>query len=304
MKKMKSPVLFIIFKRYDTALQVFERIREAQPPRLYVAADAPRIDVEGEDVDCQKTREIIKLVDWPCEIKTLFQTENQGCGIGPFKAISWFFENEAQGIILEDDCVAHPDFFEYMDVLLDRYKDDNRISLLTGRNVNEKFLVEDGSYFLSGLHFCWGWASWRRVWKHYDYNLTNVKFLPYAKCLYKMFGLHPLFIMWRLSIFMNCKMHPEMDVWDYQFAISTQMRGMYTIVPSVNMIHNVGFDNRATHTSSANHEDIESYSILPIIHPSHLIHDVTFDLKRFVPQKAFRFVVGFFKTFSLYILKK
>lgn len=299
---MKSPVLFIIFKRFDTALQVFERIREARPPRLYVAADAPRLGVDGEVEDCQKTRDIIKLVDWPCEVKTLFQTVNQGCGYGPYKAITWFFENEEQGIVLEDDCVAHPDFFKYMDEMLDRYRADERISLLTGRNVTERTDVRDGSYFLSGLHFCWGWASWRRTWAYYDYKLTNVRFWQYARNLYRLFGFRPLLIMWRLSIFMKCKLNPDIDAWDYQFAISTQMRGTYTIVPCVNLVHNVGFDSRATHTASDNYEDVPAHPIMPITHPSELKYNSTYDANRCRLSNRIRFIAGFARTAIKYMM--
>lgn len=299
---MNSPVLFIVFKRFDTALKVFEQIRKAQPPRLYIAADAPRLDVEGEADDCQKTRNIIKLVDWPCEVKTLFQTENQGCGLGPYKAISWFFENEEQGIVLEDDCVAHPDFFPYMDMMLDRYKNDERISLLTGRNFIEKYYYKDCSYFLSALHFCWGWASWRRVWQHYDYKLTTVKLLPYAKHLYNIWGWQPQIILWRLTIFMNCKVHPEMDVWDYQFAISTQMRETYTIIPSVNLVHNVGYDERATHTENIGYKDIEVHSILPLVHPKNLELSKEFDKIRIENSNLIKQIYRFLRTFCKYII--
>lgn len=301
---MKSPVLFIIFKRYDSALQVFEQIRIAQPSRLYIAADAPRPDIKGEYLECQKTRDIVNLVDWPCEVKTLFQTENQGCGVGPYKAITWFFENENQGIVLEDDCVPHPDFFIYMDEMLDRYKDDDRISLLTGRNVFEQYPANDGSsYFLSGLHFCWGWASWSRVWKNYDYSMTNVHLCSYAKRLFKLFGAHYTLIMWRLSIFMGCKLNPSMDVWDYQFAVSTQMRGTYTLVPVVNLVHNIGFDDRATHTSSTNYKDIPSYPILPLTHPSRLQYDSKFDVSRCCVGNKLRFIAGFSKTLLRYLFR-
>lgn len=299
---MNTPILFIIFKRYDTALQVFQQIRKTQPPRLYFAADAPRN--EEEIKECELTRSLVNQVDWDCEVKTLFQSENQGCGVGPYKAISWFFENEEQGIILEDDCVPNQDFFEYCEQLLTRYKDDDRISVITGRNVLGEYTYNDSSYFLSGLHFCWGWASWRRTWKHYDYSLKNIRFIPYMSHLVNLFGCRPLLIMWRLSKFMQCKLNPKMDAWDYQFAISTQMRETYTIVPKVNLVHNVGFDDRATHTSTNNHEDIPSFPIIPLQHPSSLIYNSNFDNKtKRIGNNIVIFLLRFVKTFVKYIFK-
>lgn len=274
---MNTPVLFIIFKRYDTALKVFNAIRAARPQKIYVAADAPRNDAEAED--CQKTRDIIKLVDWDCEVKTLFQTENQGCGIGPYKAISWFFENEEQGIILEDDCLPHPDFFPYCEELLNKYKDNESITLITGRNSFKKIDKTDTSYFLSALHFCWGWASWRRVWQKYDYTLKDVTPPKYFKALLKYFGHKNIFtIMWRMNIFYFCKNKCPKDIWDYQFCISTQMVGGYTLVPIQNLISNIGNDERATHTNG-NVEDIKIGPILPLNHPKVLKYNRHIDIR-------------------------
>lgn len=271
---MNAPVLFIIFKRYDTTQRVFDAIRLAKPSKLYVAADAPR--TEEEAIDCFKTRDIIKQVDWECEVKTLFQKENQGCGIGPYKAISWFFKNEEQGIVLEDDCLPHPDFFGYCEELLNKYKNDSSITLITGRN-NFKF-KQKTSYFLSAMHFCWGWASWRRTWQVYDYQLKDVTPYKYFKALVGYFGLQNIFtIMWRMNIYYFCRKNCPKDIWDYQFCITTQLNGGYTIVPNQNLISNIGNDERATHTSGSV-EDIPTGPILPLKHPTDLKYDNTLDI--------------------------
>ena len=107
------PVLFLIFNRPDTTKQVFDAIRKARPKRLYVAADAPRVEKEGEAALCQQTRAIIKQVDWDCEVQTLFREENLGCQKAISSAIDWFFEHEEMGIILEDDCLPSPSLFSF-----------------------------------------------------------------------------------------------------------------------------------------------------------------------------------------------
>ena len=274
---MKTPILFILFKRYDTAIKVFNAIRKARPPRLYVAADAPREDVSGEAEECLKTRNIINHVDWECEVYTLFQTENQGCGIGPFKAISWFFENEESGIILEDDCLPHPDFFGYCEEMLVRYKDDDRIGLITGRCNYDLIPTGEASYFLSAFHFCWGWASWRRVWKNYDYTLRKYTAKEYFNSLRRYFTLKNFgTILWRMNIYYYCKKNQPRDIWDYQFCISTQCSHQFTIVPKANLVRNIGFDERATHTGGG--EDCrEVSSIMPIKHMGLLEYNSKFD---------------------------
>ena len=131
---MKSAILFIIFKRPDTTKRVFERIREAQPPRLYIAADGPRSNKPGEAEKCAAARKVVETIDWPCEVHRLYRDENLGCGKGVSSAITWFFEHEEQGIIIEDDILPHIDFFKYCDEMLDRYKDDERIQMVCGRS--------------------------------------------------------------------------------------------------------------------------------------------------------------------------
>lgn len=127
-----TPILFLIFNRPDTTRIVFNRIREIRPSKLYVAADAPRTNKLGEPELCMETRAIIKDIDWPCELKTLFRNENLGCKLSVSGALDWFFENEECGIILEDDCLPDLTFFSFCKELLERYKDDDRIGHIGG----------------------------------------------------------------------------------------------------------------------------------------------------------------------------
>lgn len=171
MYKTISPVLFTIFNRPDTTQLVFEKIREFKPSKLYIAADGPRADREGEDALCRETRGVIN-VDWDCEVQYLYRSENLGCKLGMSGAIKWFFENEPEGIVLEDDCLPGEDFFRFCDTLLEKYRDDTRVAHIAGTRMtlNDKF--GDATYYFSKYTHIWGWASWRRVWKNYDENLT------------------------------------------------------------------------------------------------------------------------------------
>ena len=108
------PVLFVIFNRPDTTRQVFEAIRNVRPPKLYVAADGPRKSFPADANKVEEVRRIATQIDWPCEVKTLFREENIGCKMAVSESISWFFDNEEMGIILEDDCLPHHDFFHFI----------------------------------------------------------------------------------------------------------------------------------------------------------------------------------------------
>ena len=100
-KTLNTAVLFLIFNRPDTTQQVFEVIRKVKPPRLYIASDGPREDRAGELLKVEEAREVVASVDWPCEVRTLYQEENLGCKYAVSGAIDWFFENEEMGIVIE-----------------------------------------------------------------------------------------------------------------------------------------------------------------------------------------------------------
>ena len=139
-----TAILFIIFNRPNTTQQVFKRIREAQPKRLYVAADGPRN--ETEQLRCEETRAIVSKIDWDCELHTRFLDENQGCDSHCLQAITWFFENEPEGIVLEDDCLPARSFFGFCSELLEKYRNDNRIGHITGGNYQFGEKRGNGSY--------------------------------------------------------------------------------------------------------------------------------------------------------------
>ena len=156
--------MIIGFNRPDTTRQVFDAVRVAQPSTLYFAVDGSRPSKEGEKEKVQQVRDIIKRVDWPCEVHTLFREENVGCGFGPAGAITWAFENEDRMIVLEDDCVPSQSFFRFCNEMLERYKDDTRINIVSGRSHwhGSKFFDKYDYLFTRYAH-TWGWATWKRA---------------------------------------------------------------------------------------------------------------------------------------------
>lgn len=249
---LNTAVLFLVFNRLDTTKQVFEAIRQAKPPRLYIAADGARLSKQGEVEKVQAVRDfILHSIDWECEVKTLFREQNFGCKYAVSGAITWFFENEPQGIILEDDCLPSQSFFWYCEELLETYKDDKSVYSVSGdaRGAESFDMKED--YGFCKYPLIWGWASWARAWKNYDpemddWPMQREKF-PSTISNYK-----PTVIFWK-NIFE--KMHnKEINTWDYQFSYLLLKNKGKSIVPKVNLITNVGFGADATHTFSADSE--------------------------------------------------
>lgn len=247
--QLKTAVLFLVFNRPDITAQVFQVIRNAKPARLYVAADGPRANREGEVEKCAKVREIVTAVDWSCEVKTLFREGNLGCKHAVSGGITWFFEHEEQGIILEDDCLPHLDFFRFCEELLERYVDDERISVITGNNFQDGQRRGDASYYFSKYNHCWGWASWRRAWKHYQGNLP---FWPDWSPSNEWLAINPDPVERRYwtKIFEAVRAG-KIDSWAYPWTGSVWYHGGLTATPNVNLVANIGFGADATHTASA-----------------------------------------------------
>lgn len=267
-------ILFLIFNRPHTTRRVFEAIRQARPRRLYVAADGPRADREGEAEKVAQVREIATQVDWPCEVKTLFREKNLGCKMAVSSAITWFFEHEEQGIILEDDCLPHPDFFRFCEELLDYYADDDRVWVITGNNFQDGQLRGNASYYFSKYNHCWGWASWQRAWEKYE---VDISFWPDWK---KSVDWHkkipdPIERSYWQRIFDQVYLG-KINTWDYQWTATVWYYEGLTAIPNVNLVSNIGFGVDATHTISMNdpHANLPVFPLGKIKHPKEVIVDV------------------------------
>lgn len=245
-----SPILFLVFNRPETTRLVFDAIRSARPARLYVAGDGPRDDRPGEADVCGRVRNIATNVDWNCDLRTLFREENKGCRSAVSEAISWFFENEEQGIILEDDCVPDPTFFRFCDELLEKYAEDQRVFQISGDNFQRGRKRGNASYYFSIYNHIWGWASWRRAWKHYDIDLDlwpaarRQGLLENISC-----GWEPFRAYWSRQFERTRKR--GIDSWGYVWTFSCWAQGGLTVIPQKNLVENVGFGQEATHTRNS-----------------------------------------------------
>lgn len=274
---IRTAVLLLVFNRPDTTRQVFETIRQANLPRLYVAADGPRANRPGEAERCEEVRRIATNVDWPCEVKTLFRESNLGCKMAVSGAISWFFEHEEEGIILEDDCLPHPDFFRFCDELLERYADDERVAVITGNNFQDGQKRGNASYYFSKYNHCWGWATWRRAWKHYQ---GNIPFWPEWRASAQWLRLAPDIVERRYwgKIFEQVRAN-KIDSWAYPWTASVWFAGGLTATPNVNLVSNIGFGPESTHTASANSPlaKLATYALGDITHPHFVVQDIAAD---------------------------
>lgn len=246
---MRSPVLFLVFNRPDTTARVFEAIRRAQPPRLYVAADGPRAARAGEQERCEAVRRIAIAVDWPCELATLFRERNLGCKRAVSSAISWFFEHEPEGIVLEDDCLPDASFFPYCDELLDRYRDDPRVMCISGDNFISSVWTPEDSYYFSRYQHIWGWATWRRAWASYDVDMAEWRNGRGSAVVEARLPGEPRAVAYWCRLF-DAVANGRIDTWDYQWMYACFRECGLSCMPASNLISNIGFGEGATHTVS------------------------------------------------------
>lgn len=276
--ELRTPVAFIIFNRPDTTEMVFREIAHARPPKLLVVGDGPRANREGEAEKVAAARAIIKRVDWPCEVLTNYSDTNLGCKVRVSSGLDWVFEQVPEAIILEDDCLPHPTFFRFCEEMLERYRDDQRIGMISGDNFQFGHTINDDSYYFSNINHIWGWASWRSRWQH-DYDV-RMESWPEARDEGRVAD-------WvsekseqdSLTDIFESVYQEKIDTWDYQWAFASRINGRISVMPNVNLICNIGFGVQASHTTvESEFANLPLVSIIfPLNHPSMFFASKTLD---------------------------
>ena len=302
---MNSPILFIIFNRPDTTQVVFEAISHAKPPRLYIAADGPRLSNPDDTFLCKQARSIVNKIDWNCEVKTLFRESNLGCREAVSGAIDWFFQNEEEGIILEDDVVPNPEFFKFCEDMLSEYRDVTNVAMISGFNpLGAK--VTSPHYFFSRYASIWGWATWRSRWKFYDVNLSEWSAKYYEQIMRDQLPLHVL------EYFIDALekvQRKQMNTWDYQWSFFIQLNNLLVVRPEANLIANIGVSGTHSKCMDKNHNTPYGFIDLSSLSgPQGYISDESRDLdfyKYAFEGQKYRLLIRFLarKLFLLQLLR-
>ena len=273
-----TPVLMAIFNRPDTTKQVFDQVRAARPQKLFVAADAPRVDAPTDGELCENALSCVtEHIDWPCELKVLRRSKNLGCKLSMSTAISWFLDAVPAGIILEDDCVPSPSFFTFCEAMLARYQDDERIGHIGGFNCQHGRKRGSGSYYFSRLFHVWGWATWRRAWQGYDAAIPDYTEFLRDEVLEDLFDIAIIRRFWKHNF--DTVFEGSLDTWDYQWVYKNFKEGRLAITPNTSLVRNIGFRGDATHTTNASLEmaSIEAGDWEGDLPPTFVVPDRTAD---------------------------
>jgi len=280
-------VLVLAFNRPDTTAKVFAAIREVRPQSVYFAVDGARSDRLNERESVSAVRKLADTIDWDCNVYTLFRDTNLGCKIAVSEAITWFFDHVESGIVLEDDCVAHPSFFSFAAELLDRYRDDERVCMISGDNFQLGKRHSPYSYYPSRFTHIWGWASWRRAWRLYDHAMSQWPEQRAAGWLQAYLGDAKAARYW--SRVFDATHGERNSSWAYRWTYSAWVNDALTLIPEVNLVSNIGFGDQATHTLNKRNRfaalPLEPMRF-PLRHPPELVHVAQADA--FTQQSIFR----------------
>lgn len=294
--QLNTAVLFLVFNRPDTTNKVFEKIRQVKPLKLYIAGDGCREGNEDDKEKIKKVREIISNIDWYCEVKTLFRDKNLGCKNAVSQAITWFFKNEEQGIVLEDDCLPSESFFYFCEYALEKFKKNPNIFGVGGTNLIGS--TDNKNYILSLHGTIWGWATWANRWKHYkvdiEDDITDLISTNYPTCLSEKINF---------EIILNESKKKNLDTWDYQWLVTRIKNNGLTVMPPANLIKNIGFGHKsATHTKNSNKKiEIENNNIDISFEEIRIKRNLEYDKKLWKYRTPFLSRV---KLIFNYILKK
>lgn len=295
--KTKTPVAIIIFNRYDNAHSVLEQIKKVEPSELFIIADGPRASREGEKEKCEKARSICDEVDWKCNVHKIFSDVNLGCAKRVTSGLDEVFSKVERALIFEDDCIPAESFFRFADEMLEKFKDDERIMLVSGSNkcfdpdkkdesseksqISENVKSKEPSYFFSKQAQIWGWATWRRAWNKMDLSMKDWPQLKKNKIVEGIYKKPSHRYYWNAAF--DYVYNGHTNSWAFPWNLSVWREGGYSIIPKVNLIRNAGFNADATHTSGKSIFENLDYAELefPLVHPdngSEIIRNVEMDL--------------------------
>jgi len=298
---LDTPVLFVIYRRPEATRRVFDAIAAARPRHLFIAADGPATPADRDG--CEATRSVVQRVDWECDVVRDLSDHNLGLNRRMISAIDWVFEEFESAIVLEDDCLPHPQFFGFCSAMLDRYRDDSRVVHVSGECYRRRREGES-SYFFSKYPLAWGWATWRRAWSRFDPLIRSWPEFCGQPEASDLFGSADERNYW-LSTF--ARLYDDQAIgrpmsWDYAWYYACMAHGL-SIHPAVNMVSNIGHGPLASNT-----RDVTDLSNRPIhalgetlVHPDRIERDRQADLDTFdcrfpgallKHQRSFRHQIG------------
>ena len=283
------PVAIIFFNRPDTTEKVFNVVREVRPSKLFLIQDGARKNRDDDRVKIEKCREIVENIDWDCTLEKYYSSDNLGCGMRVYSGLTKAFEKVDHLIILEDDIVASKSFFPFCKELLEKYRYDDRVNMISGMNHLGEYNLTEDSYFFFFFFSIWGWATWKRVWDKMEYEMSFANDKKTMELVYNIIpNKHTAEGVLKAGKNKVERLNKgeRLTAWSYQFGMTMYLYSQLIIVPQKNLTTNIGITPDSTHSAddlSKLPKSIQRvffmkrYEIeFPIKHPKYIIDDVRF----------------------------
>ena len=265
--RLQTPVTVFFYRRPDHLRQVMAKIREARPAVLFGVSDGPKPGSEEIRKGVEESRKVFReAIDWPCRWEVLERESNLGSYLSVSRGLDWVFERVDETIVLEDDTLPGPDFFRFTAELLEQYRDKVSVGAICGNNYDHPDeWPETASYRFTRYHHSWGWGTWKRAWKFFDRaeslqveiprigkenwtGLSRREWAYWQRCFKRTYA-------------------KQLDAWDYRWTLSLWAHRMMCIIPKVNLVQNIGFDEFATHTVERDFADLTMHRALTMTFP-------------------------------------
>jgi len=277
-RQLKTTVALVLFNRPDMTEKVFQMVREVKPRKLLLIADGPRPNHPEDAEKCAAARAVVEQVDWDCEVLRNYSDVNLGMRRREKSGFDWVFSEVEEAIILEDDTLPDPTFFRFCEELLEKYRNDTRVWLISGTNFQFGRKRTKDTYYFGKFGFTWGWATWRRAWDFYDEEMKHWPKVRDEGWLKDILG-DTKAERWWSKLFQETY-EGSISTWDYQWLLSWWLQGGLSIVPSVNLVSNLGFYPDATNTKDASSPlaniPVEPMAF-PLRHPVFIVPDTAAD---------------------------
>lgn len=280
---LSTPVALIFFRRPASTVKVMERIRLARPRKLLLACDGPRSDKPEEAELVARTRHDVEaMIDWDCDVLKNYSAVNEGLYKGLPRKLNWIFEQAEEAIVLEDDCVPDVSFFRFCEELLVRYREDERIMHISGNSFHGGRRWGDASYYFSRYTHSWGWASWRRAWRFYDEEMSQLPVAIAQRLLQPILPERLDYAYWTRMLTRNRSLSAQGrgPDWDTAWMLSCWLHGGLSILPNANLVTNIGFDALGSHQFSRANRLMNIPAIemsFPLRHPRQVVQNLAAD---------------------------
>ena len=272
------PVLILGYMRFEGILRNLESCGKAGISRVYLSLDGPK-DSYGLELQESALLEIRNFAkSRGIELRLRRRHSNIGLAVAVIEGVSWFFENEELGAILEDDLDISTDFLQFASQALETFQNNPKVALVSGSNFQSDPLF----YQVSATHYplIWGWATRRAVWDDFLISLDR----PLISKINLSLPLSVNAFWWTAA---RQSRDGVVDSWAMSFSNYIRMRNLLCVLPPVNLISNKGADVYAVHSNSS-----DPYLNFPVnalspdfswsLPPSKVVSDIDRHLESFV----------------------